>query len=227
MQPVLPPLPKLNPRRHDPQPAPELGDGDIVTALEPLLHVLDPALELRPPVVLLAVLLALRREHLALTARPRTDPAATHPRVKVGLALLARHPRRCALDANLALQRLPEEEQAGVGVGAQVGGLAAGAQVGVDDEAARGVELLEVDDARRDTARGELGGGEGGGLGVGDVLLRLGEPAVELRDRGRRVEVVASELATGELGSLAAGSCGDGGQLVCYAVALVVNVTYI
>jgi hypothetical protein len=52
---------------------------------------------------------------------------------------------------DLALQRLPEEEHRRARVGRYVGGLARGAQVSVDDEAA-GVKLFEVDCARGDAA---------------------------------------------------------------------------
>lgn len=112
-----------------------------------------------------------------------------------------------------------------MGVGLEVPGLAAGGEVGVDDEPAGGVELLEVDDAGGDTAGGEGGGGEGAGLWVGDegllvglrlggcgggCLLGLGEPGVELGDWGCGVEVGAVKLPEGELLGLAVGlgTCG-------------------
>jgi hypothetical protein len=52
---------------------------------------------------------------------------------------------------DLALQRLPEEEHRCARVGRYVGGLARGAQVSVDDEAA-GIELFKVDRAGGDAA---------------------------------------------------------------------------
>jgi hypothetical protein len=144
---ALPPLPELNPIRNNPQTAPELRHRDLLLAFKPLLNLLHPSFELLAPVIILT----LRLKHLALSARPRTDPAAPGTRVVVILALLSRDPLHAAFDVDLALQRLPEEEHRCARVGRYVGGLARGAQVSVDDEAA-GVELFEVDCAGGDAA---------------------------------------------------------------------------
>lgn len=204
MQAARPALPELDARGHDPQPSPEVGHGNVLPALERLLRVGHPPLQLGPAVV--AVHGPVRLEHLALAARPGADPAAPDPRVEVLLALAGRVAARDALDAHLPLQRGPEEDERGVRVGGQVGGLARRPKVGVDDEAARRVELLEVDDARGDAARRQLGRGQGARLGLRDGRgLRLREPAVELGRRRRRVQVPSRERRLGELLGLAVG----------------------
>lgn len=157
VQPALPALPKLDPVGTDPEAAPEVGDGNMVLALEAPLDVVDPALQPGPAVVALDAVNGL--ENLALPRRPGADARPPHAGVEVGLALGGREPLGAPLDADLPLQGLPEEEEGGVGVGGQVAGLEAGAQVRVDDEGARRVEFLEVDHAGGYAARGEFCGG--------------------------------------------------------------------
>lgn len=210
MKPALPPLPELDAVRHNPQPAPELRHGDLVGPVEALLHLAHPALELRAAVVAVG---SLRLQHLALAARPGADAASACPRRVVRLALLAGHALDAALDVDLALQGLPEEEQGGARVGGDVGGLARGAEVGVDDEAPR-VQLLEVDGARRDAARRQRRRGQRASLRVRDAragLVGLREPGVVLRD-GRGVKVGADERALCELIGLPVGVGTRGGD---------------
>ena len=139
-----------------------------------------------------------------MAAGPGAYPAPTDAGVEVGLALLGGESLGAALDTDLALEALPPKGQAGPGVGGQVSGLAAGAEVAVDDEAV-GVELLEVDDARRHATRGKRCRGQTAGLRVRDQArpLRRPEPAVELPDGRFRVQVMPRQDALGELLSLA------------------------
>lgn len=212
MQSAVTTLPELNLGRHDAQSAPKVRHRNLFLALEPLLRLRHPALQLGAAVVTTAVAASVlrRHQHGALPARPRAYAAAPRARVKVGLALLAREAGRHALDADLPLQGRPVEAQRGVRVGAEVGRLPRRAKVGVDDVAV-GVELLEVHHAGGHPARWQLRrrqrarlGGRGARALPADGLLRLGKPLVELRDGRGAVEVGARERAQGELRSLSA-----------------------
>lgn len=153
MQSAVTTLPKLNPGRNNTQAAPKLGHGKLVLAFKSLLRVGHPALELCPSVILATS----RRQHRALLAGPGTNAAPPRTRVKVRLALLAREPRRHALDVDLPLQGRPVEAERGVGIGREIGRLLRRAKVGVYD-IALAVELLEIHHARGDPTRGQLGG---------------------------------------------------------------------
>lgn len=84
MQTTLSTLPKLDNGRDDPQTTPKVGNRDVILALELVLNLLHPALELGATVILAA----LRFKHLALTAGPGADTAPAHAGVEVDLALL-------------------------------------------------------------------------------------------------------------------------------------------
>lgn len=157
MQPAFTTLPELDGVGNDAQSSPERGHRDHVLALEAGFNLLDAAFEVSTAVIFvfvsvsvsistLALRVRQRIQHARLLTSPRADATAPGPRVEVHLTLVGAQPLDLALDADLALERLPPEGQAGVGIRRDVGGLATRAKVGVDDEAAR-VELLEVDDA--------------------------------------------------------------------------------
>ncbi|KAB8760610.1 hypothetical protein FH972_026602 [Carpinus fangiana] len=189
---------ELHPLRQHAQPTPELGHGDRVAlaAGKAALNIAHALLQLLAPA-----------QHGALRTSPRADAAAANARVEVALALGIRQTLDAALDAHLALLLAPPERQAGVRVRGDVGGLAAGAPVRVDDEAAARVQLLEVHDARRHAARGQRCGRQAHGFGLRDAVgLGAREPLRELLG-GRGGEVVGGEGAFGELLGLRGGDC--------------------
>src|SRR5690606_25705261 len=95
-------LPELNRIRHNSNPTPEFGYGNMLLPFKSLLHILDPILQL---------LAATIGQHLALLTRPCAQPAPPNARVKVALALLPRQSLRCALNTHLALLTGPPKGQ--------------------------------------------------------------------------------------------------------------------
>lgn len=218
---ALPTLPKLHPRRHDAQASPELRHGNLVFPFKRLLRLGHPLLQLGPPVIPLALGL----QHLTLSAGPGPDPAPPHPRIKIGLTLLPGVPRRDALDAHLSLQGAPVEDEGSMRIRRQVSCLAGGAEVGVDDVAALGVELLEVDDAGGDAAGGQLGRGQGACFGLREARsLRLGEPCVELGGRGGE-QLRSGEGGLCELFGLAVGGGSCWGDFLYYVILVLILIS--
>jgi hypothetical protein len=112
--------------------------------------------------------------------------------MRVGLGLRSRHALDLALDAHLAPEHRPVEQQRRVGVCLELVGLAAGV-VREEDDAAL-VEPLGQDHPRRRPPI-RPGGGERGGVGLeGARGARLVEPAPEHR-QGVGVEVGLGERA--------------------------------
>ncbi|KAK5624294.1 hypothetical protein RRF57_000009 [Xylaria bambusicola] len=149
MQSALAALPKLDRLWHYPQATPEFRNRYMFLAIEPLFNLLHPALKLFPAVITALSLtrIGTRSQDLALPTRPGPNPAPTHPRIEVLLAVFARESRGEPLDTDLSLELLPPEGEAGPGIGGEVARLAARAEVAVDHEAL-GVELFEVHHAR-------------------------------------------------------------------------------
>lgn len=200
MQSALSALPKLHHLRQDPQPAPKVRHGYFVPAMEAPLDLFDPLFELLPAT-----------QHLTLLASPGAQPAPSYARIVVDLALVAGEALDGALDADLTLELWPPEGQAGKGVGGDVGGLARGAPVGVDDEATC-VELLEVDHARGHAAGRQRGSRDGDGLRLVHAgALGVREPGVELGE-GVSGEGLARESAFGVLFGLGGGGGDAGGN---------------
>jgi len=139
----------------------------------------------------------------ALLGGPGAQPRAERARVVVGVALLLRNLFHHALDAHLALQPDPVEEQRRMGVGGQFRALVAGV-VGEEGEAAL-VQVLEQHDAGGRLAL-RVDGGERHGIDLGHLgLERLVKPAAELA-QGVGIDVREVEGFAGVFGT----DIGDG-----------------
>ena len=129
MQAERPVLPELDPLRDHPKARPEIRPLDLAEA-ELGGELGDALLQLEA-----------RGERPRLARRPGADPAAARPALEIGVRLGAVDRLDRPLDAHLALERLPVEQQRRARIGGEVGALAA-FQVGVEDEAA-GIDALE------------------------------------------------------------------------------------
>src|ERR1044071_1835745 len=140
VQPALPALPELDRVRAQAEAAPELRAGDALRpAGEAGGHLGDGVLQ---------DLAA--RDGAALVGGPGAKARPLGAAREVGLGRLARYPLDRALDAHLAVELRPEEDERRVRVLGELSSLAA-VVVGEEDEAPL-VAPLEQDDARRGAA---------------------------------------------------------------------------
>src|SRR6185437_14056570 len=122
MQPVLASLPEFDPLRDHPVAAPVVGTRRVVAVL--VLFSLHGLFQLLP-----------RSHHGALRRGAGGEARARRPAREVIIRLLRAHSVHAPLDAHLALERRPEEDQARRGACAELAALAA-LVVGVEDEPA-------------------------------------------------------------------------------------------
>src|SRR5262245_27469443 len=157
---VLPELPHLRPYA---EAAPLPGEGRVVAVLG--AHRVDETLQLVPPA-----------HDPALRRGGRRHAAERRPRPKIRLGVGARGPLDRSLDADLAPERSPVEEQRGVRVGGQLAALAA-LVAGVEHEPLL-AEALDEHHARRRTPVGRRRR-HGGLLGDRHRLAGVPEPPPE------------------------------------------------
>ena len=181
MQPVEAVLPELVCLRRDAEAAPFVADGQLAVGML-ALELVDAPLE---PLAI--------RDRAALRRGERAELAAAGAPARVRLGLLAETRVDRPLDADLAAERLPVEQQRRARVRDELAALAA-AVVREEDEAAL-VERLQQDHPQRRRAVGRRGR-ERHRLGIDRLgRARVLEPAPEL---GQRVgiELVARERAS-------------------------------
>lgn len=181
MQSALATLPELDGVRDDAQATPERGYRDLVVTMEACLHLSNLSLELGTTIVVVVVVLtgAIWLKNTTLATSPRADATTSGPGVEIELALVFGKSLNTALDPNLTLEGLPPETQAGMGIGGQIGGFARGAEIGIDDKAAR-VEFFQIHSARRHSSRRQFGRRQCYRLRHFRRQCWVGEPLVEL-----------------------------------------------
>lgn len=180
MQSALATLPEFDGVWDDAQATPERGHRDLVVTMEACVNLGDLRLELGTTIVVVVVVSGpIWLENTTLPTSPSADTTASGPGVEIELALVFGQSLDTALDPDLALEGLPPETQAGMGVGGQVGGFARGAEIGIDDKPAR-VEFFQVHGARRHSSRGQFGRRQRHRLRHFRGQCWVGEPLVEL-----------------------------------------------
>src|SRR4051812_7434547 len=180
VQPVVSVLPELVGVRTDAVPAPVLRTWNVVAG--------ELALELGHRLVELGPV----REHAALPRRRRGKLRATRPCREVRVRLVGRDALDVALDADLAPERIPVEEERGAWVGLELAALAAPV-AGKEDEAAL-VGALQQDHPHRWRAVGAGRGQRQRLRGAQARPLRVGIPAPELL-QGVAGEIVLEQHA--------------------------------
>lgn len=165
MKAVVTVLPELEHLRRDAVAAPAGGPGNGL-ALELAGELTDTLVESVPA-----------RDGLALVGSVGTDLRAHGTRGEVLVRLGGAHPGGGTLDAHLATQLVPVEEEGDVWVGVQLSGFAA-AVLGEEDEAAL-AEALQQDHPNR-RATGEVGRCHGDRLGHAHRLRGVLVPGGEL-----------------------------------------------
>src|SRR5664280_1569214 len=168
VQAVVALLPELEGDRGDPHPAPPRGPRHGLSGVLGL-ELLHPAVE--GGTVL---------DGPTLPGRMGADLAGVWPGGEVGVGLLCASPVGRSLDPHLAAQRLPVEQEGGMGVLGQL--MALGAVVVGEERESIDAPGLEQHHAHRRTALG-IGGGHGHGFGAGRHGRRPLVPSTELDQR--------------------------------------------
>ncbi|MNN44493.1 hypothetical protein D3C81_1587860 [compost metagenome] len=133
-------------------------------------------------------------DHPALRRSPGTQTATQRAHLEVGIGLFRRHFLHHSLDTHLALQGRPEEGHRGTRIAEQL--LALGAVVVGEEGEAAGIQCLEQQHATMRLPPG-IDRGQGHGIGFHRQLLglhRLGEPAVEQRERLQRRQLLGQTV---------------------------------